>query len=346
MRYKQLRLALVSSLAMLCGTGFAANSWEKATSLSVGDVVLLAVDNGTVAKELSGFGDGSYGSAVDYVGTPNGVYPLSIVAGSGEGSFAFKTSSDTYLSWSSGNSLKTDAEVADASSWTIVFDGDGNATITNVGATDRVLQYNASSPRFACYTSSQTKPIIWKQVAEVEPDPDPQPESSWVAPTISGETPVDGGSYKVMNVGSGKYLAMGKAWFTWSTTAIVADEGFSATFTGDAASFTLKNNGNQKFVFTSGNDIAGDAMHADGGNATSYGLTQLANGNYHIHDAGGDASSPCWGYNSTFHATGVVAHADATAEGWNCEWIFIGQAASDYYSAKKALYDALVAAKE
>ncbi len=349
--HKQLRLALVSSLAMLCGTGFAANSWEKATSLSVGDVVLLAVDNGTVAKELSGFSDTGtpYGTVEDYDGTPNGLYPLSVTAGSGEGSFAFKTSSDTYLSWNSGNSLKTDAEVAEASSWTIVFDGDGNATITNVEALVRVLQYNASNPRFACYTSSQTKPIIWKQVAEVEPDPDPQPESSWVAPTISGETPVDGGSYKVMNVGSGKILAMGKAWFSWSTTAIVAEDGFVATFTGDAASFTLKN-GNQGFVFTSGNNIAGDAMHADGGNATSYGLTQLANGNYHIHDAGGDASSLCWGYNSTFHATGIVAHADATAEGWNCEWAFLPSDVDlnfvKMYVAKKALYEALVNAEK
>lgn len=177
----------------------------------------------------------------------------------------------------------------------------------------------------------------------------PEPAQSWTAPTIAGETPVSGNNYKVLNVGSGKFLAMGKAWFSWATTAIVADEGFNATFIGDAASFTLTNTSNSKFVFTSGNDIKGDAMHADGANATQYGLTKLDNGYYHIHDAGGNADSPCWGYNSSFHATGIVAHANAV-EGWNCEWIFLAPEADSNiikaYAAKKALYDALVFAKE
>ena len=168
----------------------------------------------------------------------------------------------------------------------------------------------------------------------------------WIAPVIAGEDPVSGNNYKVMNVGSGKFLAMGKAWFSWSTTAIVAEDGFSATFTGDNGSFTLTNTGNGKYVFTSGNDIQGDAMHADGANATSYGLTQLANGNYRIHDAGGNSESPCWGYNSDFHATGIVAHADASAEGWNCEWIFVGDNAANLFAAKTALYNALLYAAE
>ena len=168
----------------------------------------------------------------------------------------------------------------------------------------------------------------------------------WIAPVIAGEDPVTDGQYKVMNVGSGKYLAMGKAWFSWATTAIVAEDGFVAKFAGDAASFTLTNTGNGKYVFTSGNDIQGDAMHADGANATNYGLTKLANGNYHIHDADGNAESPCWGYNSDFHATGIVAHADATAAGWNCEWIFVGDNAANLYNAKLALYNALVRAAE
>ncbi len=168
----------------------------------------------------------------------------------------------------------------------------------------------------------------------------------WIAPVIAGEDPVSGNNYKVMNVGSGKFLAMGKAWFSWSTTAIVAEDGFSATFTGDNGSFTLTNTGNGKYVFTSGNDIQGDAMHADGANATSYGLTQLANGNYRIHDADGNSESPCWGYNSDFHATGIVAHADASAEGWNCEWIFVGDNAANLFAAKTALYNALLYAAE
>ncbi|MFA7192994.1 MAG: hypothetical protein WC131_02630, partial [Bacilli bacterium] len=36
------------------------------------------------------------------------------------------------------------------------------ATITNVASPTRVMQYNNSSPRYACYTSSQVKPSIYK----------------------------------------------------------------------------------------------------------------------------------------------------------------------------------------
>ena len=165
--YKTLRFSLVSLLIMLCGTVMA-QSWERTSTLTVGDVVVLAVDNGTVTKELSGVTTTgtTIGQVADYDGTPAGAYPLTVVAGSAEGSVAFKTSANTYLSWTSGNSLTTREEVAEASSWTVSFDNDGKASIVNVGTPERILQYNANSPRFACYgNSNQTKPIFWKQVA-------------------------------------------------------------------------------------------------------------------------------------------------------------------------------------
>ena len=171
---------------------------------------------------------------------------------------------------------------------------------------------------------------------------------SWTAPTIQiqGEDPVDGETYKVMNVGAVKYLAEGRAWFGWSTTAILADNGKNFTFQGDASSFILitERDGNNK-VFTSGNGITGDAMHVDGANATNYGFTKMPSGFYRIHDAGGNADSPCWGYNSEFHPTGIVAHADATAEGWMCEWAFLKVLPSaediNLYNAKLNLYNML-----
>ncbi|MBR0273600.1 MAG: chitobiase/beta-hexosaminidase C-terminal domain-containing protein, partial [Bacteroidaceae bacterium] len=105
------------------------------------------------------------GSVVDYTTEPEGVYPLTIVAGSQDDTFAFKTTAGTYLAWSSGNSLTTAEEVADASSWTVSFTEAGAADIYNVGTAARKLQYNSGSPRFACYTSSQQAPYLWKQVA-------------------------------------------------------------------------------------------------------------------------------------------------------------------------------------
>ena len=153
-------------MAMLFGNSYAA--WEKATSIAVGDVIVIAVDNGTVTKELKGIGmagSNSIGEAEDYTGsTPAGLYPLSVVAGSQSGSFAFKNG-DNYLSWTSGNTLTTSTEINDNSSWTVTFN-DGVPTINNVQTAVRDLSYNASSPRFACYgNTNQTRVTLWKQVS-------------------------------------------------------------------------------------------------------------------------------------------------------------------------------------
>lgn len=83
--------------------------------------------------------------------------------------------SGKYIGWSSGNSA-TYSATGTNQEWTISI-ADGQATITNVATTtnyddngnpitsdDRKLQYNASSPRFASYTSKQTLPSIYKKV--------------------------------------------------------------------------------------------------------------------------------------------------------------------------------------
>ena len=164
---KTLRFSLLSFLIMLCGTMFAA--WEKATAIAVDDVVVLAVDNGSVTKEMTALSTTTtqYGVATDYEGTPAATFALTVVAGTNEGTFAFKTSDGKYLSWASGNSLNATDELTDAASWTVTFTETGAADIYNVGTPARKLQYNAGSPRFACYgNSGQTAPIFWKQVAD------------------------------------------------------------------------------------------------------------------------------------------------------------------------------------
>lgn len=171
---------------------------------------------------------------------------------------------------------------------------------------------------------------------------------SWTAPTLSGDDPVSGTTYKLYNVGAGMYLAEGQSWFSWTTTAVLAGNGADFTFTGDASSFTLTTHrsGNNK-VFTSGNNIPGDAMHVDGQGATNYGLTKMPNGYYHIHDAGGNESSTCWGYGIPSGQTkaGVVAHADANADGWSCDWMFISAAEFSLYNARVNLYNLLLKAE-
>ncbi len=54
-----------------------------------------------------------------------------------------------------------------AGSWQITFQ-DGNATITPTGYTARSIQYNNSSPRFACYKGSQQPVQLYKNVEDVQ----------------------------------------------------------------------------------------------------------------------------------------------------------------------------------
>ena len=79
-----------------------------------------------------------------------------------DGQFAFKTESN-YLSWSSGNSLTTNSSEY---YWTVAISNPESATTTttikSVNTPERNLQYNASSPRFACYTTVQTAVCLYK----------------------------------------------------------------------------------------------------------------------------------------------------------------------------------------
>ena len=159
---------LLSLIALVMSVFSADAAWEKTTSIAVGDVVVLAVDNGTVTKELKTVTTSgtTIGEVVDYSGTPAGVYPLTVVAGTADGSFAFQNEAGEYLAWQSGNSLKISETLDNKASWTVTFTAAGAADIYNVGTPARKLQYNASSPRFACYgNSNQTAPILFKQSA-------------------------------------------------------------------------------------------------------------------------------------------------------------------------------------
>ena len=141
-------------------------TWEKATSIVVGDVVILTAEgttkNGDYAKELSEL-TGKIGNVTDYTDLPAGLVELTVEAGTTEGTFAFKTADGKYLAANTSNELPLKDAVEDASSWTVTFT-DGVPTITNVAQETRTLKYNSGSPRFACYTSAQNPVTLWKKV--------------------------------------------------------------------------------------------------------------------------------------------------------------------------------------
>ena len=137
------------------------------SDFSVGDVVVL-VDN-TVVKELGGISTTStkYGLAENVTNqNPQGLYPLTVVAGNSEGSYAFKTTDDKYLTWTSGNSLNVTTNLSNNSSWTVSISAYGihPASINNVATTGRQIKYNSTQgqERFACYTSGQQTVLLYK----------------------------------------------------------------------------------------------------------------------------------------------------------------------------------------
>lgn len=144
----------------------ATSSYEKATSIAVGDTVTLVYEAGK--KELGGISTTStkYGLSTSYTTLPAGVFALTVENGSSSGTFAFKNG-DNYLNWSSKNSLSTATTISDNTSWTVSI-ANGNATITNVKQNTRVIKYNTSDPRFACYESGQQAIQIYKLVTVEE----------------------------------------------------------------------------------------------------------------------------------------------------------------------------------
>ena len=165
-------LVLMMVIGTLCAVlphlaipSHAEGTYEKATSIAVGDTVVLVCESKTM--ELSSISTTStkYGIGVAYSGAPAGTMPLEVVAGFSTGTFAFKTADGKYLYWSSGNSLNVNATLNANTSWNVSFD-DGNAIILNGADNARKLQWNASSPRFACYTSAQTAIQLYKLAAE------------------------------------------------------------------------------------------------------------------------------------------------------------------------------------
>lgn len=171
-KHLKLFFALFAMLALGVGNAWGQTvTWEKATSIAAGDVVALVCESKNM--ELSGISTTStkYGLGVAYTSTPAGAYVLTVEAGSTSGTYSFKCINGQYLYWTSENSLATNATKNANTSWKVTFDNNGAPTIVNDKDNSRKLQWNASSPRFACYTGSQTAVQLYKKVESSSGEP-------------------------------------------------------------------------------------------------------------------------------------------------------------------------------
>lgn len=143
------------------GTGTVYTKVLKNSNLKAGRKLIVVYEGG--AKALNGLSDAStpYGlpNDVEYDAENHEVTIYDsdatiLTLGGERGAWTLQMDDDTYLSYSSGNSL---GNSEDSFEWNIVVNEDG--TVVKTGS--RTLQYNAASPRFACYSSTQKKAYVY-----------------------------------------------------------------------------------------------------------------------------------------------------------------------------------------
>lgn len=152
-------------------------TWELCTDvadLDVGDKIVIVANNGEMA--LSDVQNASNRPAVgvvveeDGLVVKTGVQIITLEEGSIEGTFALNVGSGyLYASSSSSNQLKTHDFIDENSSWEIMIDGAGIATIVAQGDNEKnSLMYNIANQLFSCYSTEQDRVSIYKFVESSE----------------------------------------------------------------------------------------------------------------------------------------------------------------------------------
>lgn len=160
-------MLLVGSLgifAQYTGTG----TFKKITSAAEVTNGYYVVVNSTDAFAMNNVHNGTYLDKTD-VTPASGVIsnPAATIVWkietNGSGYTIYNEASAKYVSYtgSSNNVQIVDAVTADNQRWSVSYASDV-FTITNLAVTARMLQYNAGSPRFACYTTAQQKLLLYK----------------------------------------------------------------------------------------------------------------------------------------------------------------------------------------
>ncbi len=164
-----------------------------------------------------------------------------------------------------------------------------------------------------------------------------QAGEGWTAPEApNASDPVSGQTYKIRNVETGQYLSGGSAWFSWSTSAILADVNSALEWTisgSEAAGYTLSCNrsGNNK-LFTSGNNNPEQCMHVDGGSATTYFFEKQTTTGYYRIRQDGVTGKYVGGPDGNNGVLAQVDPANPSVTSISCDWEFVPLSALTTYA--------------
>ena len=147
------------------------------------------------------------------------------IESTGNGTYTIETANGEFLGWTSGNSLAHAAEASNNNyEWTFYFE-DGKLRISNANTSARLLQWNNSSPRFACYTSVQTPCSLYKLN---------DGESSYAIVPAPAITPISGTYYGAQTVSISASNDATIYYTTDGTTPTVNSTEYTEPFTVDA----------------------------------------------------------------------------------------------------------------
>ena len=172
------------TLALLTTSAWAANTYVKVTSLDQLEAgkkyILVNEENSRAMGPIAGTST-TYGSAIS-VTIISGVIDIEdtdvvelTAADGGTHSYgptwSFTYEDGAFMFWNSGNSLSTISTAGvsglTGAKWVPASTDDGVILKSN-GDISRILQYNASSPRFACYTTSQQPAVLYVEYVPAE----------------------------------------------------------------------------------------------------------------------------------------------------------------------------------
>ncbi len=177
------KLFSLFALGMLTMSAWAANTYVKVASvdqLEIGKKYILVNEDANAGMGALSTTSTMYGTAVaisidneavDIEGTS--VLELTAHKASGDqGGWVFEFDENHFIAWISGNSLTSTHNTTGAISlneqWYAAATDDG-VILKSRNDESRILQYNSTSPRFACYTSSQKPAVLYVQGAGYTP---------------------------------------------------------------------------------------------------------------------------------------------------------------------------------
>ena len=140
------------------------NKVTNMNQLVAGNEYIIVYEESATSGIAMGAQSGTLRTCEDVTISANSVIvdPTSVAIltlGGSTGAWTFQASDNSlYLAWTSGNAVNTsDDDTETSAQWIVTND----FTLKNKSDNTRILQYNSSNPRFACYTGSQKDAYLY-----------------------------------------------------------------------------------------------------------------------------------------------------------------------------------------